>query len=397
MIGRALLVALALGALLAPAAAAQTPGSQSTTQTDPNALRSPASLTVPPANHRLTGKQAIAIANNQPKVIDTKRHHPGTYRRAFLKGTDRWQVSYYDPRQKQKEVAQVIIDDRSAAATEVWTGFQVPWTMARGYAGAFGRKINAVWIWLPLCVLFFVPFVDRRRPFRLLHLDLLVLLGFSVSLAFFENANIGMSVPLAYPLLAYVLARMLWVAFRRKPGPPAEPIRLLVPATWLAVAIVFLIGFRVGLNVTNSNVIDVGYSGVIGADHLLDGKDLYGAFPKDNEHGDTYGPVNYVAYVPFEQAMPWSGRWDDLPAAHGASVFFDLACLVLLFLVGRRIRGPDLGVILAYAWAAFPFTLYAMNTNVNDALVGALVLCAMLAAVAPLRRGVFVGLAGMAK
>src|SRR4051812_32354695 len=53
--------------------------------------------------------------------------------------------------------------------------------------------------------------------------------------------------------------------------------------------------------------------------------------------------------------------------------------------------------MLAYAWAAFPFTLYAMNCNVNDALVGALVLCAMLAAAKPLRRGAWVGLAGMAK
>src|SRR3954465_474868 len=99
---RALLVALALGALLAPAAAAQTPGSQPTTKTDPNAPASPASPTKPPPNppppaalekspatHRLTGKRAIAIANNQPKVIDTKRHHRGTYPRAFLKGTDR--------------------------------------------------------------------------------------------------------------------------------------------------------------------------------------------------------------------------------------------------------------------------------------------------------------------
>src|SRR3954469_16002863 len=217
--GRALLVALALGALLAPAAAAQTPGSQSTTQTDPNALTSPASLTVPPANHRLIGKQAIAIANNQPKVIDVKRHHRGTYPRAFLKGTDRWQVSYYDPRQKQKEVAQVIIADRSGAATEVWTGFQVPWTMARGYAGAFGRKINAVWIWLPLCVLFFVPFVDRRRPLRLLHLDLLVLLGFGVSHIFFNRGEISTSVPLVYPVLLYLLARMLWIGFRGRGSP----------------------------------------------------------------------------------------------------------------------------------------------------------------------------------
>jgi hypothetical protein len=153
----------------------------------------------------------------------------------------------------------------------------------------------------------------------------------------------------------------------------------------------------VTLNVLDSNVIDVGYAGVIGADRIADGKTLYGTFPKDNEHGDTYGPVNYVAYVPFEQAMPWSGRWDDLPAAHGASVFFDLACLVLLFLVGRRVRGPDLGVVLAYAWAAFPFTLYAMDCNVNDALVGGLVLGAILAASSPAGRGALIALAGMAK
>jgi uncharacterized membrane protein len=70
---------------------------------------------------------------------------------------------------------------------------------------------------------------------------------------------------------------------------------------------------------------------------------------------------------------------------------------VLVFLVGYRIRGPGLGLMLAYAWAAYPFTLYAMNCNVNDALVGALVLCAMLATASPLRRGVWVGLAGMAK
>ena len=59
---------------------------------------------------------------------------------------------------------------------------------------------------------------------------------------------------------------------------------------------------------TSSNVIDVGYAGVIGADRIADGTRLYGTFPKDNEHGDTYGPVNYVAYVPFEQIWPWSGR-----------------------------------------------------------------------------------------
>jgi ectoine hydroxylase-related dioxygenase (phytanoyl-CoA dioxygenase family) len=45
--------------------------------------------------------------------------------------------------------------------------------MARGYPGAFGRKWNSPWLLVPLGLLFLAPFVDLRRPLRLLHLDLL--------------------------------------------------------------------------------------------------------------------------------------------------------------------------------------------------------------------------------
>ena len=73
--------------------------------------------------------------------------------------------------------------------------------------------VNALYVWLPLSVLFLVPFLPLRRRARraaaLLHLDLLVLLGFSISLAFFNHGEIGLSVPLAYPSLLYLLVRML--------------------------------------------------------------------------------------------------------------------------------------------------------------------------------------------
>ncbi len=95
---------------------------------------------------------------------------------------------------------------------EQWTGFQIAWTMARGYPGAFGRHVNALYIWIPMCFLFFVPFFDWRKPLRLLHLDLLVLLSFSVSLAFFNHAHIYASTPLVYPPLVYLLVRMLMLA-----------------------------------------------------------------------------------------------------------------------------------------------------------------------------------------
>ena len=170
-----------------------------------------------------------------------------------------------------------------------------------------------------------------------------------------------------------------------------------MPVTWLAVAVVFLLGFRVALNVTRSNVIDVGYAGVIGADRFGDGRALYGAFPTDNQNGDTYGPVVYEAYVPFEQALPWSGKWDDLPAAHAAAIAFDLLACLLCYLIGRRIRGPDLGVVLAYCWVTYPFTLYASMSNSNDALVAALVLAAVWAAGRPAARGFLLALAGLTK
>jgi hypothetical protein len=363
-----------------------------TTATDPNALATPPSPSIPPPGHRLSARQVIAIADAIPKIRRAVADHPGAYPTAYTKGPAQWQVSYFS--RDRQEIGQVLIDDLTGTVREAWTGYQVAWTMARGYDGAFGRRVNAWYVWLPLCILFIAPFVPWRRRPSWLHLDLLVLLGFSVSLAFFNHARIGLSTPLVYPPLLYLLVRMLIVAKR---GARPEPLRLLVPVSWLAVALVFLVGFRVGLNVTNSNVIDVGYSGVIGAHRIVDGQPLYGTWPQDNAHGDTYGPVNYLAYVPFERLFGWSGKWDDLPAAHAAAVVFDLLTMAALFLLGRRIRGPSLGIVLAYAWAAFPFTLYVSATNGNDALVALLVVCTLLVASRPAARGALAALAGLTK
>src|SRR6201999_2457859 len=112
--------------------------------------------------------------------------------------------------------------DISGQVTQAWTGFQVAWTMARGYPGAFGRNVNALYIWLPMCALFVLPFLPWRRRPSLLLLDLLVLLGFSISLAFFNHANLGLSVPLVYPFLVYALVRMLLLAGGR--GLAARPL-----------------------------------------------------------------------------------------------------------------------------------------------------------------------------
>jgi Glycosyltransferase family 87 len=349
----------------------------------------------------------MRIAEALPLVRHVRAANPGNYGGAYLKGPGRWQVSFFN--KHAKEVVQVYISDSSGRVLQQWTGFQIAWTMARGYPGAFGKHVNALYIWLPLCLLFIAPFFDWRRPLRLLHLDLLVLLSFSISLAFFNHANIYASVPLCYPPLLYLLVRMLLLLRRpravdpqdsRAEGPRDERTHgplVRVPLPLLVVGLLFLLGFRIGLNVTDSNVIDVGYAGVIGAQRLADGRPLYGGYPADNEHGDTYGPVNYEAYVPFEQIFGWSGTWDDLPAAHAAAIVFDLLAIGLLFLLGRRMRGPTLGVALAYAWVAYPFTLFALESNSNDVLVCVLVLAAVYFATSPPLRGAFAALAGLTK
>ncbi|HEX3910874.1 MAG TPA: hypothetical protein VHW67_09260 [Solirubrobacteraceae bacterium] len=399
--------------IAAPSGASSTSGaassssSSSSSSTDPSSPIPVPPSDTPPAGRRLSANQVLTIAARLSKMRKVRAEYPGSYGGAYLKQPFHWQVSYFSKNGK-KEIGQVIIDDLSGRVLEQWTGFQVAWTMARGYKGAFGRHVNALYIWLPLCLLFLAPFIDFRRPLRLLHLDLLVLLLFSVSLAFFNHGEIYQSVPLAYPPLVYLLLRMLALVRRRgrrrgrRPRREPGPLRLLVPVPWLALGVVFLIGFRIALNVADSNVIDVGYAGVIGAQRIVTDKPLYGHYPSDNEHGDTYGPVNYESYVPFEQLFGWNGTWDDLPAAHAAAIVFDLLAIALLFLIGRRVRGPGLGVALAYGWAAFPFTLYALESNSNDTLVAVLVLAALLAAtyrgkLAPAARGGFAALAGLTK
>jgi Glycosyltransferase family 87 len=360
-------------------------------------LAAPAGAQHAPPQPRIDQARATEIARLDPKAVAAKEQHSDLSPSASRnESTGLWEVGFFTG---GKEVVQVVVDPNSGKVVESWTGYQIAWRMARGYPGAFGRMINAPYIWIPLCAIFVLGLLDWRRPFRLAHLDLLVIVaGFGLSQWFFNRGNIGLSVPLAYPPLLYLLGRALWLGFRRRAGTGLRPS---LPVTVLAVATVLLVGGRIALNVADSNVIDVGYSGVIGADRIADQDPIYGNFPDDDQSGDTYGPVAYYAYVPFEQVLPWSGTWDDLPAAHAASIFFDLATIVGLFLIGRRLRrgrrGTELGVLLAFAWAACPYTAYALESNTNDALVALTLVAALLCLTYPIPRGITLALSGLTK
>jgi glycosyl transferase family 87 len=341
----------------------------------------------------ISAARATQIANRDPNVVKERRENGElTHSASMIDG--RWEVGWFAG---DEQVALVIVDPASGEVRESWTGYQVAWKMARGYSGAFGHKLNAPYVFLPLCALFLIGLIDWRRPWRVATLDLVVLLGFGVSHYFFNRAEIGVSVPLQYPVLLYLLARALWIGLRGR----GEGIRPVWPAAWLLVAALFLMGLRVGLNMADSGAIDVGYAGVVGADRISHGEPIYGNFPEDVGQGDTYGPASYLAYVPFEAIWPWHGTWDDLPAAHAAAVAFDLATFALLIWLGHRIRpgpsGHKLAATLAFGWAAYPYTAYALESNSNDTLVAALLVATLLALARPALRGVTAALAALTK
>jgi hypothetical protein len=334
-------------------------------------------LLAAPAHAATTQVQALQIAGPH-------QGHADAYFRRHPDGSPFWLVS--------SPGREVDVDARSGRIEAVWTGWHATFRSSRGH---YGGMSDSWWVWLPLCLLFLAPFFDFRRPFRMLHFDLLALLAFGVSHLFYNQGNYLVSVPLVYPVLGYLLARMLWLGFM--PRHARGPLVPYARTRWLVAGLVLLVGFRVFVNVDTAKVLDIGSAGVQGAGAVLHGHPIYVG---DRLHRDTYGPLNYLAYVPFVKLSP-SSLWSQNPAAaHMASIFFDLLVLLGLFSVGRRLRagaeGTKLGVALAFAWAAFPYSMYALALNTNDSLVAALLLLAFLAFSSP-KRGIWLGAAIAAK
>ncbi len=362
-------------------------------------LHRPGSGHRPPSGFRLSAGRAISIAS-RADAVEAERAADGALKAsAYERGDDEWQVNFADA--SGATVAEAIVIDADGTLLGAWHDQQLEAPLARGYEGAVAQKVNAPYVWLVLSLVFVAPFFDRRRPLRLLHADLLVLVGLGISLYFFNRGDITTSVPLTYPVLGYFFVRMLIAGLwpRERPGPVVP----WVPIKWLALGALALAAGRIALNIADSHVIDIGVAGVIGADNIGHGRELYaGSFsPGVHLRGDVYGPFNYLAYVPFELIWPWHGVWGSVPAAHAASITFDLLTAAGLFALGRRLRagadGRALGVALAFAWLACPWTLYAMNANANDGLVAALSVGAMLALSSASARGAMVALATAAK
>lgn len=393
-----------IGACLASVALVASPGPAHAQQDAlvPESV-APPSQTEPPPGFGISAGQARAVAERAPEVRRARAEHPGLRATVAIPTSEdepSFEVAFFTPGARSQYGSDIRVDVIVSGLTgdvlEVWTGPQAGTPLARGEEPSVGRSLNRPYVWLPLAAVFLLAFFDPRRPLRLLHLDLVVLLAFGLSQVYFNQGRIDVSIPLVYPLLGYLLVRTMLAGFR--PRERSERLVPRMPVRWMAVGLVLLVAFRVGLNLADSNVNDVGYASVVGADRIAHGEELY----VDNDvHGDTYGPVNYLAYIPFETLLPWDGTWDSVPAAHAAAIAFDLLTIVGLMLLGTTLRpgrqGRRLGLALSFAWAAYPFSLLALQENTNDLLIAALLVLALAALRSPPGRGALLGLATAAK
>ncbi|QIN82543.1 hypothetical protein GBA63_07730 [Rubrobacter tropicus] len=339
----------------------------------------------------LTEAEAVRLAASDAEVRGELAEH-GPYTTGARYEDGRWTVRFYvdetgmvggRPTDQGKEVATVQIDDETWVIDSVQTGDQVGWLMARGISGAYGKQANYPWVWGPLALAFALAFVRTDKLFSLRNLDIVMLLGFLVSHSFFRQGIVLEAVVLWYPPLIYLLGRTLLMGFGI--GERVEKTSNL--PTWLLLLLAGLAaGLVLALN-TDSRVIDVGYAGVVGADRIIGGEIPYGNMPPDVGTGDTYGPLNYLLYVPFVLMFGFSGNWDFLPAAHALTMFSFVAGAMALFIAGYKLSGPKGASAMVFAWAAFPYTLYATNNNTNDVIVAAISAIALAAAASPLARG----------
>jgi hypothetical protein len=286
-------------------------------------------------------------------------------------------------------VASVQIDGRTGAVQHLLTGREVQWPQIyHGVHSAQGHRVNVGMA--ILAVLFLVPFA--RPPLRRAHLDLLALLAIGVSFVFAAAGNVWVATPLIYPPLLFLVYRMTMAAARGG----TSGLDTWMPTRWLIGAVVAVLLARYAYDVIDGFVSDVGYASIYGADSIRHGYDIYDSSPGGGNL-DTYGPFAYLAYLPFTAVLPFDLTRAHVGAAQFASIVFDLATVGGLYVLGRQVRDSRLGWLLAWGFAAFPFTFLPLTSNTNDALVAALLTWTLVAARFPVVRGLLLGLATATK
>lgn len=404
---RRLLVLLlsAAAALLVPASALAAPAAKQTAQASKLSAQASKLLLIDagspmaqvqsiytvPLHFSSSAAQADKAAEQSPAIAALhRRMHPLDVMPYVWRSEDPyWYVLF---RYHGKIVADADVS-RSGKLTGAWTGVQA---LAPYTHGGWASVLTTPWILVPASLLFMLAFFDPRRLRRMAHLDGLAVLALLGSYLVLSQGHMESAIWLVYPPLAYLLIRLARVGFSR--GSPAQRLAPLLSMRTLMIGLPLLLVARIVLSLLSHEEIDIGYESVIGAFRILHHLPMY---YNDANHGDTYGPFTYLVYVPFELLFPWKNSLSSLDAADAAAIFFDLGTVVGLVLLGRRLRpgaeGKRLGLLLAWGWAACPWTIIALTVHTNDGLIAMLTVFMLLLIRSPAFSGAMLGLATAAK
>jgi hypothetical protein len=299
---------------------------------------------------RISPQAAKQAALSEPEVAGYLARHGFTRERIgpLFDGEER--VSFFDG---ARLVAEVAVDRH---------GRVVAWT---GYVGA--NRLGSADARQPLIagalLLAFLGATLARPLLTLRTLDVAALVA-AFAGAFLANAA------WLEPGLALCFAATLYLAGRCAFGrsPPVRPelrgrlLEFALTGAVLLLGVVTLASDAAG---------DVGYASVAGATSILDGSLPYGQLDRIVLHGDTYGPLAYVSYLPGAVLYPVR---DALSDGMGAMVVALLAALIAayaLYAAGRREAGREAGLRLALAWLCFPVTIVTASAACAPAGAGA--------------------------
>jgi Glycosyltransferase family 87 len=374
------------------AACAIVPATASASTSGPPPDTEPAMFLAPdgtqvPRGFTIDPNQAIALAKTAPKMVAIHRvDHPLRIVAYVWVGSHYEIYFYYHDR--------VIADQIIGAKGQIGATYTGPLILGIYGRGHYGQIFDSPILLAAFTLMFLAPLLFLRRRSWLDRFDIAALLTFGVSYLLFDNGHLEPAVWMFYPPLIYLLVRMLLRGYR--PRRVAGTVDCRLPTAVLVVGLIALMVARIVIALQPAGVIDVGTASALGAYKLLHGQSLY-YFSLG--HGDTYGPIAYLAYVPFELLFP--GNWGYLPAARAATITFDLLTIAGLIVLGWRLRsgreGWRLGLLLAWLWAACPCSLLGMEKSTNDGLVALLVVLVMLVLESPIKRGVLVGLGAASK
>jgi hypothetical protein len=322
-------------------------------------------------HYRLSAHAAIAAARAEPQTAAYLRTHPTTTARSIPLDREDRRVTFFDGQRIVLDVA-VGPDGELDSREEHPAG--VP---------ELGSELAHRWWMLALLTAVFLAAVVVVPLRRMANLDALALAGFAGTVVLLDQRLVAASVALGSLLLAYLAARCFYVGLRESPEPREETPLLGTPRILRWVAGGTLLMF-LAVTLTSTGESDVAAATLDGATRLLHGQAPYGHV-SEGFHGDSYGLLAYLLYVPGALWTPVTDAWSDL----SGSLAIAAAGALLTGLALARLAGTR----ALLAWLAFPPVLLAASSGANDLVLAAALAWALVLA-AHARRSLLLLVAG---